>query len=184
VSLTLLRAADRPAIPWKNGGGVTRDVALSGTGPDDFAWRVSIADIERPGPFSGYPGIDRQFVPVHGRVRLTLEDRPVTLGPADGPLAFPGEAAVFAEPLTGTVEALNVMTRRGGARGDLRRISGGHASPVQGTLLILAMGETRVHCDREGWKVLARYDAALIEPPCALAVDGDAWLISLSATSP
>ena len=43
------------------------------------------------------------------------------------------------------------------------------------------MGETRVRCDREGWNVLSRYDAALIEPPCALAIDGDAWLISLSA---
>ena len=180
MSLKLLRAADRAAIPWKNGGGITHDVALSGTGPDDFAWRVSIAGIERPGPFSSYPGIDRAFVPVRGKVRLTIGDQPVTLGPADGPLAFRGEAAVFAEPLTGTVEALNVMTRRGGARGDLRRIAGGHAAPVSGTLLLLAMGETRVRCDRDDWNVLHRYDAALIEPPCALAVDGDAWLISLS----
>ena len=181
MTLVLLRAADRPAVPWKNGGGITRDVALSGAGPDDFAWRVSIAEIERPGPFSSYPGIDRAFVPVHGRVRLTIGDQAQTIGPADGPLAFPGETAVFAEPLNGTVEALNVMTRRGGARGDLRRIAGGHATPVGGTLLVLAMEGTRVRCDREDWRVLRRYDAALIEPPCALAVDGDAWLISLSA---
>jgi hypothetical protein len=179
MTLRLLRAADRAAIPWKNGGGITHDVALSANGPDDFAWRVSIADIERPGPFSSYPGIDRAFVPVRGRVRLTLADRPVTIGPADEPLAFPGEAAVFAEPLTGTVEALNVMTRRGAAQGALRRITGGHATPVTGTLLVLAMAPTRVRCDREGWQSLARHDAALIEPPCALAVDGDAWLISL-----
>src|SRR4029453_18819910 len=81
MSLRLLRAADRVAIPWKNGGGITHDVALSGAGPDDFAWRVSIADIERPGPFSSYPGIDRSFVPVHGKVRLTRGDGPVTLRP-------------------------------------------------------------------------------------------------------
>jgi environmental stress-induced protein Ves len=180
VSLKLLRAADRAAMPWKNGGGITRDVALSGVGPDDFTWRVSLAEIERPGPFSRYPGIDRQFVPVHGKVQLTIEDRPVTVGPADDPCAFPGEAAVFGYPLTGTVEALNVMTRRGGAQAALRRVSGGEATPVTGTLLVLALGAARIRCDREGWRSLARLDAALIEPPCALAIDGDAWLISIS----
>ena len=35
----------RVARPWKNGGGTTREVAVSpeGAGLDDFAWRISLA---------------------------------------------------------------------------------------------------------------------------------------------
>ncbi|WP_344323995.1 HutD family protein, partial [Kitasatospora putterlickiae] len=49
-----LRAAERPATAWRNGGGVTREVAGHpvGSGLDDFRWRVSLADVASAGPFS------------------------------------------------------------------------------------------------------------------------------------
>ena len=49
----LLRAAERRAEPWKNGGGVTREVAACGAEVEtgDFDWRVSIAEVAAPGPF-------------------------------------------------------------------------------------------------------------------------------------
>ena len=42
---TLLAAKDRIAQPWKNGGGVTREIAVEppGAGFDSFGWRVSTA---------------------------------------------------------------------------------------------------------------------------------------------
>jgi len=45
--IKLLKAADRAAIPWKNGGGVTRDVIVSPAGAtlENFDWRISIAEI-------------------------------------------------------------------------------------------------------------------------------------------
>ena len=82
-------------------------------------------------------------------------------------------------PLSAAAQALNVMTRRGQARAAMRRIAGGDAAPATGTLLVLAMALTRVRCDRDDWQSLGPHDAALIAPPCALAVDGDAWLVSL-----
>lgn len=33
-----------------------------GAGMDSFAWRVSVATIARPGPFSAFPGVDRQIM--------------------------------------------------------------------------------------------------------------------------
>src|SRR5665811_1616202 len=67
--LGIVRFADLPVIPWRNGGGVTREVVASGASvasggsggsdPRDFDWRISIADVSRPGPFSAFPGVDR-----------------------------------------------------------------------------------------------------------------------------
>ena len=44
-----IRGADLIASPWKNGGGVTREIAAypHGAGFDTFIWRVSLADVTR-----------------------------------------------------------------------------------------------------------------------------------------
>ncbi|MDB5497193.1 MAG: HutD, partial [Phenylobacterium sp.] len=34
MTLRVLAAADRQAVPWKNGGGVTREIAAYPTGSD------------------------------------------------------------------------------------------------------------------------------------------------------
>ena len=69
VALEVLRASERTPVPWKNGGGVTREVAVSpaGSSLDDFDWRVSVADIRAAGPFSRFPGIERQMAVLSGR---------------------------------------------------------------------------------------------------------------------
>jgi len=53
-----------PPTPWKNGGGATRELACwpSGAGMHDFEWRVSVATIAAPGPFSAFAGVDRQIM--------------------------------------------------------------------------------------------------------------------------
>ena len=51
------------ATPWKNGGGVTRQIAIDppGSGLDDFGWRLSTAEVAQDGPFSRFDGVDRQL---------------------------------------------------------------------------------------------------------------------------
>ncbi|WP_344566156.1 HutD/Ves family protein [Streptomyces axinellae] len=58
---SVLRWADRPRMPWKNGSGSTREVAAQPVGSRlaDFDWRVSVADVGGDGPFSPFPGVDR-----------------------------------------------------------------------------------------------------------------------------
>jgi uncharacterized protein len=117
-------AGTRVAVPWKNGGGVTREVALSpsGSGFDGFDWRVSLAEVSRGGPFSLFPGIDRHMAIVSGRLSLTLGDaKPTILSPESAPVSFAGDLPVSAEPLEGTANDLNVMTRQGRCRARLRR---------------------------------------------------------------
>ena len=56
------RWADAVERPWRNGGGVTRELASSPEGVDDFDWRVSIAEVTASGDFSRFPGVDRTIV--------------------------------------------------------------------------------------------------------------------------
>src|SRR4029453_7140835 len=64
----LLTPNDYRSRPWKNGAGRTTEIAVhpAGAGLDAFAWRVSIASVERNGPFSAFPGIDRTIVLLDG----------------------------------------------------------------------------------------------------------------------
>ncbi len=58
IQSTLLRAADYPRMPWKNGGGSTEEITRdAGTGLDGFGWRLSIADIGESGGFPALPVI-------------------------------------------------------------------------------------------------------------------------------
>jgi len=114
--MRVLRAADRIATPWKNGGGVTREVAAwpPGADLDGFEWRISLAEIAADGPFSTFPGVDRVLTVIQGEgLLLTVDDRMLALDAASPPLDFPGEARVAARLTDGPISDLNVMVRRG-----------------------------------------------------------------------
>jgi environmental stress-induced protein Ves len=110
-------------IPWKNGGGVTRELASDPPDAtlDNFLWRISIADVSQSGPFSVFPGIDR--------VILLLDGAGMHLEFADGqtydltvplrPYRFRGEEYVHA-CLAGTPSRdFNVMLRRDAVDGNV-----------------------------------------------------------------
>ena len=70
-----LASASYRTVPWKNGGGTTREIAVS----ED--WRLSVATIEQDGPFSDFTGFDRTIVPIEGNgIELIFApDQSVTL---------------------------------------------------------------------------------------------------------
>ncbi len=63
-----LGTADYRDMPWKNGGGVTRELLKlpHPSVPDRFLARLSIATVTAPGPFSVFPGIDRILTLLEG----------------------------------------------------------------------------------------------------------------------
>ena len=126
----MLAAAARAAAAWKNGGGVTREVAVHPAGSvlGSFEWRVSIAEIHRGGPFSVFAGIDRHLAVLDGQVSLAVEGRTLSLSADSAPLTFGGELPVYAEPTAGPVIDLNLMVRRGRWRAELSR----HVLPQAG----------------------------------------------------
>jgi uncharacterized protein len=99
--------------PWRNGGGRTREL-LAWPSAGDWLARVSVAQIERDGPFSPYPGIERWFAVLRGAgVVLSLPRGDVRLHTGDAALHFPGEAAPLCRLIDGPTQDLNLMLRRG-----------------------------------------------------------------------
>ncbi|MBS0480988.1 MAG: HutD family protein [Proteobacteria bacterium] len=112
----LLPAAQRKAVPWKNGGGKTWEIAAfpPGAGMDDFGWRISTAEVAAAGPFSNFGQVDRILTVIEGRLELydVVQGQGVILE-AGQSHAFAGDTPIEGRPLGGPVRDLNVMVRRG-----------------------------------------------------------------------
>ena len=112
---------------WKNGGGETIEIAVApeGAGLDDFDWRVSMARVARPGPFSTFPGVDRTLAVLDGAgLRLDVTGRhPVELTAASPPCSFPADLPATAALADGPVLDLNVMSQRGNVEHALDRLT-------------------------------------------------------------
>lgn len=120
-----LRPRDYLAMPWKDGGGVTEQIAIEPPGATltgGFLWRLSMARVERSGPFSRFEGCDRTLLllegggleldfGIHGRVLLEEPMRPV---------AFPGDWEARAELTRGPVRDLGVISDRARVRQEVR----------------------------------------------------------------
>jgi environmental stress-induced protein Ves len=86
----VLREPDYVTVPWKNGGGLTREILKVPAGATAFDWRLSLASITAPGPFSAFDGYDRTLVLVRGDgVELDFGPRGQTT------LRAPGESLDF-----------------------------------------------------------------------------------------
>jgi environmental stress-induced protein Ves len=136
--LTHLPAASYRRTPWKNGGGVTIDIAdeyAPGAQPGGWAgmvWRFGRTRIERPGPFSDLSGNDRLLAVIAG-TGLVL--RPEGQPPLDvrepfRPVRFPGEWAIESELEDGPVEVLNLIGDRSKVATDLTFVAAGERVPL------------------------------------------------------
>lgn len=129
-ALHVVTLAGSAPQPWRNGGGVTREL-LAWPRADDWWLRVSVAEIAADGEFSRFAGVQRWFAVLDGAgVRLDLPRGPLTLTPRDEPVAFDGEDAPMCRLLAGTTRDLNFMARRGNGQARLRSARAG--SSVQG----------------------------------------------------
>ena len=114
---TLVEADRIPPQPWRNGGGATRELFVWPP-QGDWRLRISLADIERDGPFSAFPGVQRHFAVVEGAgVVLTLAGRTHTVTAGGDPIAFDGALAPGCRLVDGPTRDLNLMLQ-GGASGE------------------------------------------------------------------
>ncbi|MGZ4616581.1 MAG: HutD/Ves family protein [Actinomycetes bacterium] len=188
TAVRALRSSERRPVAWKNGGGRTWQVASQPAGADvtDFDWRVSIAEIAAPGPFSAFPGVDRAFAVLAGNgVELLIEGAAHVLRPRE-PFAFPGDQQVTCRPLGGTTSALNVMTRRGHARASVEFLRVSADAPVSlpgdtdATCVVLVVegrvsstnGPARLHLEQS--------DGVSHRGPDELVVRGDRAVIAVT----
>lgn len=120
MTVCVLRRADHQRMRWRNGGGVTAQVARSPDveGSADFDWRVSFAEIEHSGDFSTFPGVDRVIVLVEGPTLTLMVDGVRHDLERHQPFAFDGESVTGCDVQAPTLD-LNVMTRRGRVRAEV-----------------------------------------------------------------
>lgn len=112
-----------PAQSWKNGGGKTQEIISYPASSDwsNFIWRVSIAQIEKSGPFSVFEGIDRIICLLKGDGVVLHHSKASShvLNEVLAPYYFKGEDLIDSELLGQTSDDLNLMTRRNIAKGSL-----------------------------------------------------------------
>jgi hypothetical protein len=115
--------------PWRNGGGTTRELLAWPAGaPGGWLVRVSVADIDRDGPFSAFPGVQRGFVVLEGAgVLLDLGAGGQRLTPASPPLLFDGAQAPGCRLIDGPTRDLNLMAPHAAGQAGLQALADGEA---------------------------------------------------------
>jgi uncharacterized protein len=176
---TLVKLEAAIPQPWRNGGGVTREL-LAWPAAADWQCRISVADIGSDGPFSPFPDVERWFAVLEGHgVVLRFGARQVALDTDSAPLRFDGAAAPGCTLTDGPTRDLNLMARMNAGSGTMRRALAREewtsAAPLRA---IFATGATRLEIDGA---------ASLEIPAFALAwsdrAAGQCWRLPSSGTS-
>jgi environmental stress-induced protein Ves len=107
--LTCLRKTDYVQQPWKNGAGVTSQIAME---PEDakfpqepFVWRLSTAQVKASEPFSPFPGYQRILIVWEG-AGLVLNGKKCH---ALMPFPFSGDEAISCSLISGPVHDLGII---------------------------------------------------------------------------
>ena len=166
-----IQIASLSPIPWKNGAGITRNLAVEPEGADfdHFLWRLSLAEVNAPGKFSIFPGVDRSILAWTGNGLLlhTKNRGDFALTQAADIYAFKGEDEIEATLIDGPTIDFNVMVRRGRCTAEVRRyesealISRG----AQQAFFIGAQGSFRLHFPFDGEYVIRTGESL---PVCCL----------------
>jgi uncharacterized protein len=180
----ILRNADLIWTPWKNGCGQMADVAVSPerTPSGDPVWRVSQARVERDGPFSHFPHVDRGMMLIAGQ-RLDLhigEDPPLIVRAAGPAVTFAGDQPTRGVPIGGGIVNLNVMVERNAMRQRMIRwtVQGSAWLPVVPggqTVILVQNGELRPSA---GGDIVGAAD--MLVGDASLQITGQADLIEVN----
>ncbi|HEY5757714.1 MAG TPA: HutD family protein [Steroidobacter sp.] len=181
--MRILRASDYRRMPWKNGGGETREVLVSpdGAALNAIDWRISLATIATDGPFSTFEGIQRTLCVIRGAgIRLTADHAaPELLIEDSEPHTFAGESKTSATLVDGAIVDLNVMTRRDTFRHSVRRLS------CDGQLrLDVSSSTVIVFCQRGELLIAATGTTGRLQPEDCAVIDGESASIELQSTQP
>lgn len=147
---TLVNLDAVPPQPWRNGAGTTRELAAWPNG-QDWAWRISVAEVSASGPFSHWPGVQRWFAVLAGRgLSLEVDGTRHALDANSAPVCFDGAAPTSCTLREGPTQDLNLMLRQGRAGASMRRVTGEYSASCNKavTIAIYALdADARVELD-------------------------------------
>lgn len=139
-----LTAAGYRQMPWANGRGMTVEL-LREDGPDGLLLRLSMAIVTEDGPFSSFPGIERNLTVISGPgFRLEGAGHSIDCLPLV-PVAFSGDVPLRATgTAAGASDDFNVMTARSLPRPAVTVEHPGATLAAGGMLYLFASGDTAV----------------------------------------
>lgn len=173
LDVRIVDGSQHRTMPWKNGAGTTTEIAIDPPGADlgsRFRWRLSIASVQRSGPFSAFPGYERTIMLIEGRgMDLAVGDgRARRLDRLFEPFVFSGDTPAECRLIEGPVRDFNLMVDRSLLRS---RTQVWHAECVRSSI-DLASADHVIHCfsgavdlalARTGWSfVLHANETAVI----------------------
>lgn len=174
--ITTIDPAGYRRTPWKNGGGVTVDIA-----EHEDAWRFGRTPITTPGPFSDYSGFDRAQVLVAGRgLVLQTPEGEIDVRTPLMPVAFAGETPIVSRLESGPVEVVNLIGDRAKVRIDLQVLRAGAAmGRSAGTHIIYAtQGPAALAIDGAAHRLAADHALRLeVASPTMVACTGGVLLL-------
>ena len=166
---TLIGPQDHQLVPWKNGLGMTREVANAHDRDGAMLWRISLATVDRDGPFSDFTGYRRIIMLLEGK-GMTLDfcghgsavmDTPFV------PVPFDCAWATSATLHDGATRDLNVVTSQEKASGAVALLEPGNgtldlAASNGVTLLYVLRGAAQASVGGADWD-LGSGDALRLE---------------------
>lgn len=185
-AMRIVRYHSLQVTPWKNGGGVTREITRfpADSRLDDFEWRISTAIISEDGAFSKFEGIDRRLYLLKGDGLEIIIDggEPKSLKTGEH-IDFPGEVPLDSRLLHGPVVDLNIMLRRDRYAAHFEEVEfAGTANmlfPWKTAVLFLRSGQLRVLPDLQ----MAEFDTLIFDPDhgrtCTMKGRAEAILIGI-----
>jgi environmental stress-induced protein Ves len=110
AKITYLTSAHYVRQPWRNGGGSTTELARDGEAAR-WLWRLSVADVDRSGPFSDFTGYRRIIMLLEGSGMTLSFDcaPPVVLDRRYRPFAFDGGTGTECTLLGGPIRDMNLI---------------------------------------------------------------------------
>ena len=114
--VTLISSQEYQVMPWKNGGGVSTELAIypkKSNFSESFDWRISLALIKGSGPFSTFSGYDRVIIQFKGNpMQLNHLNQPSHQLRPLVPYYFQGDWITEGVLQGGEAQDFNVMTKR------------------------------------------------------------------------
>jgi uncharacterized protein len=106
--MRIIRFSELQEMPWKNGGGITREIAVARAG-EALIWRLSMADVGVDGVFSKFDGLQRILTVIEGRGMELISPFETLQADYSVPVSFDGAWEIQSRLKDGPLRDLNLI---------------------------------------------------------------------------
>lgn len=181
--MNLIRRADLTDLPWKNRGGITREITAAYDG-NTVLWRLSLADVTADGAFSRFEGLARILTVVAGNGMALNAPHKTLRANLNEPVSFEGALKIRSVLNGGPVQAFNLIYDPAKCIANVKPIEGPYHVKLQSDLqttkaVFCSRGKVEIDADIQ----LEQGDTAVIRAQavtCELGHNASALVVSLT----